>query len=82
MQKVIDDTLQNSVGGNFFNEIEKIRKNGITDYTDAVVHFCEINNVEIEVAAKFIRENAMLKAKIREEAEEMNILTRTARLPI
>lgn len=82
MQQVIDDTLQNSIGGNFFNEIERIRKKGGTDYTDAVVHFCEVNGIEIEVAAKFIRDNALLKAKIREEAEEMNILAKTSRLPI
>ena len=78
MNKIIDD----SVGvQDFLYEIEKIRSNGV-DYMDAVLHYCEKNEVEIESVAKYIKKNVVLKAKLQEEAEELNYLQKTSRLPI
>ena len=36
---------------NFLIEIEKIRRAGSVDYMDAIIHYCEKNEVEIEVIA-------------------------------
>ena len=62
-------------------EIEKIREGG-ENYMDAIIHYCEKNEVEIESIAKYIKKNVVLKAKLQEEAEELNYLQKISRLPI
>jgi hypothetical protein len=47
---------------------------------DAVLYYCESNNMEPETAGSLI--NGKLKQRIREEAEVLNFLPKTARLPI
>lgn len=49
-------------------------------YMDAIVWWCEVNEMEIETAAKLI--NGVIKEKIRVEAQDLNYLEKTARLPI
>ena len=74
--------INDSVGvQDIINEIESIRSSGV-DYMDAILHYCEKNDVEIESIAKYIKKNVVLKAKLQEEAEELNYLQKTSRLPI
>jgi hypothetical protein len=47
---------------------------------DAICHHCKETGLEIEVAASMI--SSALKAKIREEAQELNLLKKSSRLPI
>lgn len=82
MNAVIDDTKSTSSALQFLSEIEKLCKDDTVEYMDAILHYCEKNDVEIEVIAKFIQKNAVLKAKIQEEAENLNFLEKTSRLPI
>jgi len=67
----------------FAEEIEKLvhSTNGMK-YVDAIVHFCEQNNIDIESAPKLI--SKPLKEKIKAEAMELNLLKRTshAKLPL
>ncbi len=51
-------------------------------YMEAVVWYCEQNNMEVEVAAKLL--NAIIKAKIEAEAVDLNFLTtpKGSKLPI
>jgi hypothetical protein len=51
-------------------------------YMDAIIHYCEENNIEVEVFAKAIKTNDMLKAKLQREAEGLNYLPKSASLPI
>lgn len=51
-------------------------------YIDAVIEYAEKNEVEIEVVGEIIRRSPVLKAKIHSEAEELNMMERTARLPV
>jgi hypothetical protein len=60
--------------------IETAVKEKRLSYMDAVVWWCEENEMEIEVAAKLC--NGVLKEKIRYEAEELHFLEKSARLPI
>ena len=53
----------------FIKEIERLVINYDLDYMDAVVHYCEKNNIEIEAAASIIRNNIRIKAKLQDEAE-------------
>jgi hypothetical protein len=64
----------------FSQMIEEIAFEKRIPYMDAVVWYCEKENVEVEVAAKLI--SAVLKSKIEAEAQDLNFLPKTARLPI
>ena len=52
------------------------------DYIDAVVHWCEINEFEIEHAAEFIKKNTVMISKLQEEAENLNFIKKTTKLPV
>lgn len=47
---------------------------------DTVVAHCESSGMELDVASTLL--SSALKAKIREEAQELNLLKKTAKLPI
>ena len=66
----------------FIKEIEKIVKLKNVEFLDAVLYYCEENNIEVEVAASLVKQNNVLKAKIQFEAENLNLMKKTARLPI
>lgn len=66
----------------FNDDIEKMRRDKNLDYIDAVLLWCEDNKIEIEFAASLIKKDAVFKAKMQIEGENLNILKRGARLPI
>jgi hypothetical protein len=66
----------------FAKEIEKLTHGGTVDIIDAICHYCADHNIDIETAASLIKKDAVLKSKIQIEAENLNILSRSARLPI
>lgn len=47
---------------------------------DTIVGYCENTGMEIDVASTLI--SSSLKAKIREEAQELNLLKKSSKLPI
>jgi predicted metallopeptidase len=63
-------------------KIEDIVWNFDISYMDAIVYYCEENNIEVETFAKVIKTNDMLKAKIQSEAEGLNYLPKSSVLPI
>jgi hypothetical protein len=66
----------------FVKEIDKLALvKGLT-YFDAVMHYCESNNIEVETAASLVKQSAVLKAKIQIEVENLNMVRRSGRLPI
>jgi hypothetical protein len=52
------------------------------NYIDAIIHYCEENNIDVESVPKLI--SKPLKEKIKYEAMELNFLKRSsrARLPL
>jgi len=66
----------------FSKEIENLVREKKMEYIDAVVYFCEKNGVDIETAASLIKNNSKLKASIQEEAEQLNYLPKTQKLPL
>jgi Phage late-transcription coactivator len=72
----------NLTSNNFSFEIDKLCHDKGIDYIDAVVLWCERNKVEVEYAASLIKKDPVFKSKIQVEAENLNILKRSARLPI
>lgn len=51
-------------------------------YIDAICEYASKNELEIEVVGEVIRRSPVLKAKIYEEAESLNLVEKTVRLPI
>lgn len=73
----------NDIGNQvFLQEIERIRLRDNVQYMDAVLYFCEKNNLEIESIANIICDSPLLHARIQEEAEELNYIEKTRRLPL
>jgi hypothetical protein len=66
----------------FTREIESLVRNKNIEFFEAVLYYCEVNNIEVEVAASLVKQNGALKAKIQYEAENLNLVKKTARLPI
>lgn len=52
------------------------------DYIDAVMTYCQENNLEVETIGEIIAKNPVLKSKIELEAEALHFLKPTERLPI
>ena len=62
----------------FAQEIESlVQIHAEMNYIDAVIHFCEQNNIDIDSVPKLI--SKPLKEKIKYEAQELNILKKTSR---
>lgn len=83
MQSINNDALQSKDVAKFLREIEIIRGNsGEVSYLDAVVHYCEKKELEIESIGDFIRKNALLRSKLQEDAESLNFLEKSSQLPL
>ena len=66
----------------FAEEIESFVLRTQMNYIDAIVEYCEINNIEVDTIGKMI--SKPLKEKIKYDATELNFLKRTtrAKLPL
>lgn len=78
----IDDTVRESQVFKFLREIERIQKNDQVKYLDAILYFCEENGIEVESMAEVICKSPLLHSRIQEEAEELNYIEKTRRLPL
>jgi hypothetical protein len=67
---------------NFSTDVRKLREEKGMEFIDAVVHWCEVNNLEVEYAASLIKKDPVILSNIQCEAENLNIIKKTAKLPI
>ena len=72
--------LNTQTSAEFYTKIVKLVEDTKLSYMDAVLHYCDQNNMEPETVAQLV--NTKLKAQIREEAEVLNFLPKTAKLPL
>lgn len=80
MENEIEKALENKFfcPSKFAQEIEAlVQMSSDMNYIDAIVHFCELNNIDLESVPKLIPKP--LKEKIRYEATELNFLKKTSR---
>ena len=80
MENELEKVLENKFfcPTRFAQEIESIvQVNVEMNYIDAIVHFCEKNNIDLESVPKLI--SKPLKEKIKCEATELNFLKKTSR---
>ena len=61
----------------FAEEIEQIVLNTSMNYIDAIVDYCEKNNIDVESVGKLV--SKPLKDKIKCDAMELNYLKKTSR---
>lgn len=66
----------------FAIEIEKIVSSMSMNYIDAICHYCEVNNIEVESVSKLI--SKPLKERLKWDAIRLNFIKKTskAKLPI
>ena len=60
--------------------IEQLASNLKCSRMDAILEHCKDTGLEIEVASTLI--SPALKAKIKEEAQELNLIKKSSRLPL
>ena len=60
------------------HEISKHIANGVP-YIDALVHFAEKNNIEIETIAQIVKKSSILKEKVRSEAIDLKMVRKDER---
>ena len=76
LEKILESKFFSSAG--FAQEIEALVKNNENmNYIDAIIHFCDQNNIDVESVPKLI--SKPLKEKIKYEASELNFLKRSSR---
>lgn len=66
----------------FYEDVLQIVKDLNLSYLDAIICYCERNNIEIETAATLVKGNFRLKASLQSDGEQLNILEKTAKLPL
>jgi hypothetical protein len=65
----------------FHREIERRVLLGM-DYLEAIVSYCEDNKLEVESVVPLMRNGSVLRAKLQKEAEDLNLVQKSAILPI
>ena len=80
MENELEKVLENKFfcPSRFAQEIENlVQVNVEMNYIDAIIYFCEQNNIDLESVPKLI--SKPLKEKIKYEAMELNFLKKTSR---
>ena len=82
--KELEQVIENKflTPSKFALEIEKIVSEENFNYIDAIVHYCEINSLEVESVTKLI--SKPLKERLKWDATRLNFMKRTskAKLPL
>jgi hypothetical protein len=63
-------------------EVKKLVKKHGLSYIDAVLHYCDINNLDPEYVGSIVSKHPALKDKLTLEAESLNFIEKEDRLPI
>jgi hypothetical protein len=61
----------------FSQDVERIAYENKMNYIDAIVHYCETNEIEIESVSKLI--SKPLKEKLKYDAQKLNFIKKTTR---
>ena len=65
----------------FSQEVERIvLNNKDMNYIDAIIHYCEQNEIELETVPKLI--SKPLKEKLKFDAQKLNFIKRTSRVKL
>lgn len=73
--KIIEDKFMTAA--KFSTEVETLVNNDAMSYIDAIIHYCDNNDIELETVPKLI--SKPLKEKLRHEAQQLNFIKKTSR---
>ena len=74
--KLIQDKFNTTA--KFSQEVERIvLNNNDMNYIDAIIHYCDENEIELETVPKLI--SKPLTEKLKYDAQELNFIKRTSR---
>jgi len=76
---VVESDLNLKTPDQFSYMIESLAVKLGTSVMDTIIYYCEEHKIEIESASKLL--NKSVKNKIQLEAEDLNFLPKTSRLP-
>ena len=65
----------------FIKEIQRLTRNLDTSYMDAIVYYAETYDIEIETVAELVKKIPVLKSHLLDEAEILNLVEKSAKLP-
>ena len=75
-KNLLEDKFMTSA--KFSQEVEKIAvTNADMNYIDAVLHLCDLNEIEVESVPKLI--SKPLKEKLKYDAQKLNFIKKTSR---
>ena len=66
----------------FSSDVYELIKEKDMNYIDAIIHWCDTNSIDVEFAASLVKRNPNLLCEVQFDAESLNYLKKTARLPI
>ena len=66
----------------FFSDIDRISSSDGVDLITAVIYWCEKREVEVESVVSLVKANPAFMSRLQEDAEGLNFLRKTTRLPI
>jgi hypothetical protein len=61
----------------FSSEVETLVNSDSMSYIDAIIHYCDTNEIELETVPKLI--SKPLKEKLKHEAQQLNYMKKTSR---
>ncbi len=67
---------------NILQEIDNLVNIKNISYMDACLHYCERNNIEPDFIGELIKSSSLFKSRLQSEAEDLNFLPKSIRLPI
>jgi hypothetical protein len=73
--KLIEDKFMTTV--RFSTEVETLVNSDSMSYIDAIIHYCDTNDIELESVPKLI--SKPLKEKLKYEAQQLNYMKKTSR---
>jgi hypothetical protein len=66
----------------FQQAVETLAFEKRVDFMEAVIMYCDQTGMEVESAGQLIKLSAKMKARIQDEAEQLNYFPKTAKLPL
>ena len=77
--KELEQAIENKflTPSRFALEVEKIVAEENLNYIDAICHYCEVNNLEVESVVKLV--SKPLKERLKNDAINLNFMKKTSR---
>lgn len=70
------------IKASFIAEVSRMVEEDGLSLLEATIEYCETRGIEVEMAAEIIAGQEVLKSKLQLEAEDLNFMKKTTRLPI